>query len=103
MESLLSFYVNLISFKSAQYFLSNICKCFKDKQEAEEFCEGIPRNELSNQSSKSTDSIVIEDSEGEQAEDGRATIRYPKRNVARKNYTEPDVPDDDHFICKCVR
>jgi hypothetical protein len=26
--------------------------------------------------------------------------RYPKRSVARKDYTEGSVPDDDDYICK---
>jgi hypothetical protein len=28
--------------------------------------------------------------------------RYPKRLVARKDYTEGNVPDDDDYICKCI-
>ena len=26
--------------------------------------------------------------------------RYPRRNIVRRNYTEMEVPDDDHYICE---
>ena len=25
---------------------------------------------------------------------------YPRRNIARRDYTEMEVPDDDHYICE---
>ena len=28
--------------------------------------------------------------------------RYPRRNVMRRNYTEMEVPDDDHYICELL-
>ena len=31
-----------------------------------------------------------------------AKHRYPRRNVMRRNYTEMEVPDDDHYICELL-
>ena len=28
--------------------------------------------------------------------------RYPRRNIAVKNYADLEVPDDDHFFCKLI-
>ena len=25
---------------------------------------------------------------------------YPRRNIVRRDYTEMEVPDDDHYICE---
>ena len=27
--------------------------------------------------------------------------RYPKRNIPATNYADIEVPDDDHYLCKC--
>ena len=41
-------------------------------------------------------------SENGSSKKAKSPRRYPKRAVARKDYTEGNVPNDDDYICKYI-